>query len=284
MGNDRAPRRRATGNSALAAARRAAVGTLAAGFAHAVPSVSVLAAIAGRARVPRLGPIRLRGGGGDGRVALTFDDGPSPTTTPRVLALLDKLGLRATFFVTGSEVDAYPGLVEDIRAASHDVETHGMEHAHHLLRGPGWVLADTARAVEGLRAVGVTPRYLRPPYGQASAGTLRAGAGAVERLGPRVLRPQRGRGRRPGQPRAGPWCRRPLPRQRPAVRRGQRGRGRGCPPARRRGARAARAPVGHGGRGARVSSDGLILSGSIGHLSTCASRRVGRRDPTRAPG
>ena len=150
------------------------MGTLAAGFAHAVPSVSVLAAIAGRARVPRLGPIRLRGGGGDGRVALTFDDGPSPTTTPRVLALLDKLGLRATFFVTGSEVDAYPGLVEDIRAASHDVETHGMEHAHHLLRGPGWVLADTARAVEGLRAVGVTPRYLRPPYGQASAGTLLA--------------------------------------------------------------------------------------------------------------
>jgi peptidoglycan-N-acetylglucosamine deacetylase len=173
MGNGGARTRATSSSRALGAARLAGVATLAAGFAHAVPSVSVLAAIAGRARVPRLGPIALRGRSDRG-VALTFDDGPSPTTTPRVLVLLDKLGLRATFFVTGSEVEAHPGLIEDIRAAGHDVETHGMEHKHHLLRGPAWVLADTARAVEGLRAVGVTPRYLRPPYGQVSAGTLLA--------------------------------------------------------------------------------------------------------------
>ena len=162
--------RRAAGNRT--ARRVAGTGILVAGLAHAVPSVSVLGAIAGPPFPSRLGPLRLRSERSGRLVALTFDDGPSPTTTPRILSLLDELGLRATFFVTGTEVALHPELVEDIRAGGHAVETHGMQHRHHLLHGPRWVLADTHLAVDGLRSVGVTPSYLRPPYGQASAGTL----------------------------------------------------------------------------------------------------------------
>jgi peptidoglycan-N-acetylglucosamine deacetylase len=168
-----AARPRATRPTRRRAPRRVAgAGILAAGVVHGLPSVGVLGAIAGPSAPPRLGPIRLRDGRGRPWVALTFDDGPSPTTTPRILSMLDKLGLRATFFVTGSEVAVHPELIDDIRSRGHAVETHGMLHRHHLLHSIGWVLADTRLAIEGLRSVGVTPRFIRPPYGQASAGTL----------------------------------------------------------------------------------------------------------------
>lgn len=152
----------------------AGAGVLGAVFGHGLPSVAVLGAIAGPPPLSRVGQIRLSGRRDTSSVALTFDDGPAPATTPRILTLLDKLGLRATFFVTGTEVAAHPGLVEEIRAGGHAVETHGMAHEHHLLRGPRWVLADTARALDGLGSLGIAPSFLRPPYGQASAGTLLA--------------------------------------------------------------------------------------------------------------
>jgi len=142
----------------------------AAGLAHALPSVGVLGAIAGRPS--RLGPIRLRGAAGTEAVALTFDDGPSPEGTPRILHRLEQLGLRATFFVTGTEAARHPALVADIRSAGHGVESHGMEHRHHLLHGPRWVERDLRAALDVLRSLGVRPRYLRPPYGQAAAATL----------------------------------------------------------------------------------------------------------------
>src|SRR5690606_24793502 len=50
----------------------------------------------------------------NGRVALTFDDGPHPTVTPQILAILREHGVPATFFVLGEEVDAYPDVVEEI--------------------------------------------------------------------------------------------------------------------------------------------------------------------------
>lgn len=142
----------------------------AAGVAHGLPSVSVLGALAGRPG--RLGPIRLHGSSAAGAVALTFDDGPSPTTTPRILRQLEQLGLQATFFVSGTEVTRHPELIADIQSAGHRVESHGMEHCHHLLHRPRWVLGDLSAAVETLRSVGVRPRYLRPPYGQPAAATL----------------------------------------------------------------------------------------------------------------
>ena len=106
------------------------------------------------------------------RVALTFDDGPSPTTTPVLLDRLDELGARATFFCLGSQVRREPDLLVEIQARGHQVETHGYEHASHLLRSPRWVAADLDRALAVMAEVGVRPRWLRPPYGQTSGPTL----------------------------------------------------------------------------------------------------------------
>lgn len=125
----------------------------------------------------RLAGTRLSTGAG-GAVALTFDDGPSPSTTPTTLDLLDTFGLRATFFLRGEAVAAAPKLALEIAERGHEVASHGMVHAHHLLRSPRWVLADTAAAIAGLTELGLRPRFYRPPFGQVSAATLRGAAQA----------------------------------------------------------------------------------------------------------
>jgi peptidoglycan/xylan/chitin deacetylase (PgdA/CDA1 family) len=105
-------------------------------------------------------------------IALTFDDGPSIATTPRVLALLDQLQLRATFFVLGSAAARHPELIREIMARGHEVSSHGTEHRHHLLRTPRWIAADVAASVDVLSSLGASPRFFRPPYGQAATATL----------------------------------------------------------------------------------------------------------------
>jgi peptidoglycan/xylan/chitin deacetylase (PgdA/CDA1 family) len=142
--------------------------------AHGIPSIAVLGAIAGARSPGRLGSVWLHGSRDKDAAALTFDDGPSPETTPRILRQLDLLRLRATFFVSGAEVARHPRIIEDITSAGHGVESHGMEHRHHLLHGPRWVRHDLDDAVNALRSVGVTPRYFRPPYGQATTATVMA--------------------------------------------------------------------------------------------------------------
>ncbi len=61
-------------------------------------------------------------------VALTFDDGPSPRTTRRVLAALDAAGARATFFVVGHKVSQHPELTREIVERGHELGLHGFEH------------------------------------------------------------------------------------------------------------------------------------------------------------
>lgn len=112
-------------------------------------------------------------GAGPG-VALTFDDGPSPETTPAVLDALDHLDLQATFFALGTSVERWPDLTSEVVRRGHVVGTHGYRHAHHLGRSPRWVLADLDAALATLDAVGIRPRWFRPPYGQVSGPTMMA--------------------------------------------------------------------------------------------------------------
>lgn len=140
----------------IAAAIR--VGTLAAG-AHLGPSVAAAAS------VRRLLPA-LSGVSDTDHVALTFDDGPDAASTPAFLDLLADEGLRATFFVLGSQLSASPGIGKRIVAEGHDVAVHGWTHRPHLLRTPAAIVADLWRAhacVEDL--LGVRPRFWRPPHG-----------------------------------------------------------------------------------------------------------------------
>lgn len=110
----------------------------------------------------------------DGPVALTFDDGPDPATTPAVLDSLDRLGLVATFFCTGAHARRHPDLVREARRRGHAVGVHGYRHEHHLWRGPRWIARDLDDALQAVGAAGVEPRFYRPPYGQASGSTLLA--------------------------------------------------------------------------------------------------------------
>jgi len=97
----------------------------------------------------------------EAKLALTFDDGPDPRTTPKLLAALDEVGARATFFLTGKKAEAHPALVEAIRAAGHELASHGRFHRPPFSMAPWTEWVHTAYDPGGLP-------YYRPPHGSHS--------------------------------------------------------------------------------------------------------------------
>ncbi|SPA55901.1 polysaccharide deacetylase family protein [Cupriavidus taiwanensis] len=115
-----------------------------------------------------LGPNLLRlPPSAEGCVALTFDDGPNPDLTPRVLDLLDQHGASATFFCIGERAAAHPELVREIVRRGHAVENHSMYHRLHFSTfGPGRMQRDIAAAQLLLTEItGQAPRFFRAPAG-----------------------------------------------------------------------------------------------------------------------
>lgn len=100
-------------------------------------------------------------------VAFTFDDGPDPAFTPRILEVLAEHGARATFFVVGCRAEQHPELVKRIVAEGHAVGSHSYSHAHTFHFGsPARQRADVERGIAALHAVtGTPPRLFRPPQG-----------------------------------------------------------------------------------------------------------------------
>jgi peptidoglycan/xylan/chitin deacetylase (PgdA/CDA1 family) len=109
-------------------------------------------------------------------VALTFDDGPDPASTPAFLDRLGELGVRATFFLLGSRLQACPELVRRMVDEGHEVAVHGCRHRPHLVQTPWQVAAELARSCTRIEAVaGARPRFWRPPNGiLTGAGLLAA--------------------------------------------------------------------------------------------------------------
>lgn len=105
-----------------------------------------------------------------GAVALTFDDGPDPTYTPQVLALLAKAHVHATFCLIGRDAARYPQLVRAIAAGGHTLCDHTWDHDEQLRARPaGQIALDIARGAEAIRkAVGVAPALFRAPGGNWS--------------------------------------------------------------------------------------------------------------------
>lgn len=100
------------------------------------------------------------------RFAMTFDDGPSPRNTPRLLELLAREGARATFFVLGRHVRRAPGLLNRVADEGHEVGLHGDGHWPLPLLHPIESLRQWRRAEDSIReAAGVSPRLYRPPFG-----------------------------------------------------------------------------------------------------------------------
>ena len=77
------------------------------------------------------GPVISRGKSGSNRFALTFDDGPTPGTTDRVLDALAAAQTKATFFVVGANADAHPDLLRRIRDEGHLIANHTFRHSHY---------------------------------------------------------------------------------------------------------------------------------------------------------
>jgi peptidoglycan/xylan/chitin deacetylase (PgdA/CDA1 family) len=102
-----------------------------------------------------------------GEVALTFDDGPDPEVTPRVLDLLARHGARASFFCVGERVQRHRDLARAIAAAGHTIENHTQTHPNHFAAlGPAGMRAQIRAAQASIAdAVGRAPRFFRAVAG-----------------------------------------------------------------------------------------------------------------------
>lgn len=104
----------------------------------------------------------------DDAIALTFDDGPSPETTPRILDALKARGVRATFFVLGGAAKTHPEIVTRIREEGHGVGLHGFHHRALTLapwRATRREIRQSAEAVRAACPQAPPPVWFRPPHG-----------------------------------------------------------------------------------------------------------------------
>lgn len=99
-------------------------------------------------------------------VALTFDDGPSPNTTPRLLDILQEKDVPATFFSLGNMARTNPDIIKRAKKEGHEIGSHTLSHQN-LIRIPATVVqADINEAKDIIKSItGKLPEYTRPPYG-----------------------------------------------------------------------------------------------------------------------
>lgn len=98
---------------------------------------------------------------------LTFDDGPDPVWTPRVLDLLAQFNARGTFFMIGQQVRAEPALARRVLAAGHAIGNHTWSHRHPWTLSPRRAAQEVAGGSAAIADVLGTPaRFFRPPHGR----------------------------------------------------------------------------------------------------------------------
>jgi peptidoglycan-N-acetylglucosamine deacetylase len=108
----------------------------------------------------------IRHTGNDARIALTFDDGPNPRATPRLLEVLARHEARATFFVMGRHVREWPKIVAEIASGGHAIGNHTETHPNLIFCSPAQVRDELKRCAEAVgAATGRRTSYVRPPFG-----------------------------------------------------------------------------------------------------------------------
>ena len=127
--------------------------------AHALPVVSSAQPVAGQPTASRVD--------GAGCIALTFDDGPDPVDTPKLLDLLREKGVKATFFVVGKRADQYPEIVRRAWEEGHLIANHTWSHySLFCFLTPARLRAEIERGAESVRRIcGFRPRLFRSPVG-----------------------------------------------------------------------------------------------------------------------
>lgn len=101
-------------------------------------------------------------------IMLTFDDGPDPAYTGRLLDLLDSYGIKAAFFTVGSFASANPKLIRRMKDGGHTVGLHSYSHRSAYLMAASRVSRDLDRSACALKNLGITPRFYRPPWGHTT--------------------------------------------------------------------------------------------------------------------
>ncbi len=103
-------------------------------------------------------------------IAMTFDDGPSPETTPRLLDILKQRNIKATFFMIGQNAERNPDIVKRILADGHEIGNHSWTHPQLAKLPDDRVTEEITKTQNAIKsASGYTPKLLRPPYGSITA-------------------------------------------------------------------------------------------------------------------
>lgn len=111
--------------------------------------------------------VLIRQGRAGRRIALTFDDGPDPRNTPRILDILEAAHATATFFVQGKNAEAHPALVREVVARGHQIGNHGYLHLDARRTNLRTYVEDTKHAQNVLENIlgRRIEKIFRPPYG-----------------------------------------------------------------------------------------------------------------------
>lgn len=104
---------------------------------------------------------------GQKAVALTFDDGPTPDGTEQIISILNDAGVKATFFLTGAELEQNPELGKKLAAAGHELGNHSFSHSRMVLKTPSFVATEIERTDQLIRQTGYQGSiHFRPPFGK----------------------------------------------------------------------------------------------------------------------
>ena len=114
------------------------------------------------------------------RIAITFDDGPNPAYTEKMMKTLERHNAHGTFFLIGMWAEREPGLIRELHAAGHSIGDHTFTHPTLALKSSSGVQEELRRCRGAVEASGVTfsevdgASIMRPPWGRRRPGTLRA--------------------------------------------------------------------------------------------------------------
>ncbi|OTN77513.1 polysaccharide deacetylase family sporulation protein PdaB [Enterococcus sp. 8G7_MSG3316] len=102
-------------------------------------------------------------------IAFTFDDGPDPNNTLRLLEMLAKEDVPATFFLIGQNVEMYPNIVKAIAKAGHEIGNHSYNHRDLTTLSQEEMVNEITKTDQAIENItGKRPKYFRPPYGSVN--------------------------------------------------------------------------------------------------------------------
>lgn len=140
-------------------------------IAAAVAVLFVLALVTGASMVANQNPRKV--------VALTFDDGPDPRYTPKILAILEKNNIKATFFLIGSRVNMFPNLARQVASHGHSIGNHTYYHVKLKSLTEDQIKEEIDWCEKTIyRVTGKKPQYFRPPKGYFNDKTIQVASNA----------------------------------------------------------------------------------------------------------